>query len=290
MKTLIDPGYPGLGIKEQCELLGLSKSSYYYTPIEENLENLRLMKRIEELHYEYPAYGYRKVHAHLRRENFQVNEKKIERLWRLLGFRSILPSPNLSKPSSSHVHYPYLLNGLWIDRPNLVFSTDITFIPVVKGFMYLVTITDWFSRYTLSWEISNTISTDFCLEALERALERAIPTYFNTDQGSQFTSTAFVGILKKHSINISFDGVGRAIDNVYQERSWWSLKYEKLYPGCYETVEDVSNAINEYYNYFNCIRPHQALLYATPHEIYNGIAPKYSKGDYRGFKVKEAKK
>lgn len=288
MRALIEPNNPKLSIEAQCEALGLPRSSFYYSAIAESEENLLLMQRIEELHYKYPAYGYRKIYAHLRRENFEINEKRIERVWSALGFRSILPSHNLSKPSKLHERYPYLLNGMWIDKPNQVFSTDITFIPVVKGFMYLVTVTDWFSRYTLSWEISNTLSVDFCLRALEKALGKAIPTYFNTDQGAQFTSAAFIDILKKHSINISFDGVGRAIDNIYQERSWWSLKYERLYPGCDETALEVSKAIHEYYNYFNSIRPHQALLYATPHEIYHGITPKHSKGEYKGFKVKEA--
>jgi len=166
MRVLIEPNNPHLSIEAQCEALGLSRSSFYYSPVEESKENLLLMRRTEELHYKYPAYGYRKAHAHLRRENFEINEKKLERLWRVLGFRSILPSPNLSKPSRLHKKYPYLLNGMWIGKPNQVFSTDITFIPVVKGFMYLVTVTDWFSRYTLSWEISNTISVDFCLKAL----------------------------------------------------------------------------------------------------------------------------
>lgn len=288
MRSLIEPKHPRLSIEAQCKALGLPKSSYYYSPIGETRENLQLMQRMEDLHYEYPAYGYRKAHAHLRREGAKVNEKKIERLWRALGFRSILPRPSLSKPSKFHEHYPYLLNGMWIDKPNQVFSTDITFIPLVNGFIYLVTVTDWFSRYTLSWELSNTLSVDFCLAALEKAFERAIPTYFNTDQGSQFTSAAFIEALKKRSVTISFDGVGRAIDNVYQERSWWSLKHEKLHPGGCSTVTEAYAAIGEYYAYFNSSRPHQALLYATPNEIYCGITPKWSKGEYKGFKVKEA--
>ena len=290
MRLLIEPRHHTLSVEAQCEALGLSLSNYYYTPVGLAVADLELMKRIEEIHYTYPAYGYRKVYVSLRREGVEVNEKKIERLWSLLGFRSILPGPKLSTPSESYKRYPYLLNGMWIDRPNQVFSTDITFIPVRKGFMYLVTVTDWFSRYTLSWELSNTISVDFCLVALEKAFEKGIPVYFNTDQGSQFTSVMFIDALKKHDIKISFDGIGRAIDNVYQERSWWSLKYEKLYPGCYETPLEVAQATCEYYNYFNCVRPHQALLYATPHEIYHGITPKYSKGKYEGFEVKKSSK
>lgn len=290
MRSLIEPNHPILSIDAQCEALGLPRSSYYYTPVEESKENLEIMKRIEELHYKYPGYGYRKAHAHLRREGFQTNEKKVERLWRILGFQSIFPKPNLSKPAASHKRYPYLLNNLLINQANKVFSTDITFIPVGKGFVYLATVTDWFSRYTLSWEVSNTLSVDFCLRVLEKALEKAIPEYFNTDQGAQFTSNAFLEMLEKNGIKISFDGVGRAIDNIYQERSWWSLKYELIYPGCYETVPEVVSAIDGYYDYFNNERPHEALLYATPNEILYGISPKYSKGLYTGFIVKKAKR
>lgn len=289
-RSLIEPHHPKLTIEDQCEALDLPRSSYYYSPVIESEENLTLMKRIEELHYENPEYGYRKIHATLQREGVKVNEKKIERLWSKLGFKSILPIPCLSKPAASHQHYPYLLNELWITHPNQVFSTDITFIPVARGFVYLVTVTDWYSRYTLSWELSNSMTVDFCVIALEKALKIAVPIYFNTDQGSQFTSNAFIEILRAHSIKISMDGKGRAIDDVYQERSWWALKYEKIYPNRYETVKEVWSGIDEYYRHFNCERPHQALLYATPHEIYHGISPKYSQGEYKGFEVKKAKR
>lgn len=246
------------------------------------------MKRIEEMHLEIPAYGYRKVYVDLRKEGYDVNEKRIERLWHLLGYRSILPGRNLSKPGIDRPYYPYLLNGLWITVPYQVLSADITYIPLRGGFIYLVSITDWFSRSILAWEVSNTLSVDFCITALEKALEKCQPEYFNTDQGSQFTSEAFINILENRSIKISMDGKGRAIDNVYQERGWWALKYEKIYPGCYETVSEVIKAIKEYYEYFNCKRPHQALLYATPNEILHGIPPQFSKGTYEGFKVKKA--
>ena len=290
MRTLIEPAYLDLTIAEQCDVLGLCRSSYYYEPIGETVENLALMRRIEELHYEWPEYGYRKIHSVLHREGIKVNEKKIERLWKKLGFRSTLPGPSLSKPGASKPFYPYLLNGMRIEKPNQVFSTDITFIPLLQGFVYLASVIDWYSRYVLSWELSNTLTVDFCLRALEKALEIAIPKYFNTDQGSQFTSEVFIGLLEANGIKISFDGQGRAIDNIYQERSWWSLKYEKIYPGCYENVLEVRRAIEEYYKHFNDRRPHQALLYATPNEIYHGVAPKHCRGKYEGFKVKEAKK
>ena len=247
------------------------------------------MKRIEELHFQYPEYGYRKVWAEIRREGHIVNIKRIERLWKILGYLSILPRKNLSKSSSSHQKFPYLLNGMWIEKPNQVFSTDITFLPLKNGFVYLVMVIDWYSRYILSWEISNSMSVHFCIEALEKALRISIPDFFNTDQGSQFTSNEFVDILLNHSIKVSMDGVGRAIDNVYMERGWWSLKYEMFYVNAPETAQEMYKLVSDYVDHFNMKRPHQALLYAVPHEIYHGITPKYSKGKYNGFRVKCAK-
>jgi len=290
LRTLIEPFHKELTIEEQCEMLGLPRSSYYYKPIQASPETLALMKRIEEIHHKKPFLGYRRVHEQLCREGVVIGDKKVEHLWALLGFRSILPGPNLSKPGRDPAEkHPYLLDGMWIGRPNQVFSTDITFLPLPTGFVYLATVVDWYSRYILSWEVSNSLSVDFCLKVVEKAFEIAIAEYFNADQGSQFTSEAFINLLKKHGINISFDGKGRAIDNVYQERSWWSLKYEKIYPNCYESVKDMIAAVKEYVWYFNEERPHQALLYATPSEIYHGITPKHCKGVYNGFKVKEAK-
>ena len=186
-------------------------------------DDVRGMRRIEELHYEHPEYGYRKIHAQLRRERFCVNEKRIERLWSKLGFLSTLPRKNLSAPSEAHPRYPYLLNGLWIGSPNTVFSTDITFLPMAKGFVYLVTVMDWYSRYILSREISNTMTVDFCLAALERALQIARPEYFNTDQGSQFTSFAFLKLLQEKEIKISMDGP--IIDN---SKSHFSIIIRRL--------------------------------------------------------------
>ncbi|HYD91129.1 MAG TPA: IS3 family transposase [Flavobacterium sp.] len=286
---LIEPEHPLLSVEAQCEALGLPRSSYYYAPIKESDDTLMLMKRIEEMHYSNPEYGYRKIHVELRREGFQVNEKKIERLWYKLGFLSNLPRKSLSKPSIERMHYPYLLNGLWIGTPNQVFSADITFLPLARGFVYLVTVTDWFSRYVLARELSNTMTADFCIIALEKALLKARPEYFNTDQGSQFTSAVFLERLQQQGIKISMDGKGRCIDNVYQERGWWSLKYEKIYQYRYETVKELRAGVDEYFEHFNHRRPHQALLYATPNEIYHGLSPKYSKGRYRGFEVKKAK-
>jgi putative transposase len=284
----IEPNHPQLTVQEQCLLLDLPRSSYYYVTVEETEESLQLMRRIEELHYQNPEYGYRRVHSELRREGIPVNEKRIERLWRQLGYRSNLPSKNLSRPSPEHEHYPYLLNGLWIARPNQVFSTDITFLPLAQGYIYLVTVADWYSRYILSQELSNTLTVDFCITALEKALQKGHPEYFNMDQGSQFTSKAYLDKLKEQGIKISMDGKGRCIDNVYHERGWWSLKYEKLYQHCYKTVKELYTGVTEYFEHFNERRPHQALKYATPHEIYHGLKPKYSKGEYQGFEVKRA--
>ncbi len=286
---LIEPNHPTLSVEAQCEALSLSRSSYYHSPLQESEETFIIMKRIEELHYKHPEYGYRKIHANLRREGFNVNEKRIERLWKKMGFSSLLPRRNLSKSAVAHQHYPYLLNGLWIGAPNQVFSTDITFLPLAGGFVYLTTVTDWFSRYVLARELSNTMTVDFCIVALEKAIQIACPEYFNMDQGAQFTSAAFLGILQQRGIKISMDGRGRCIDNVYQERGWWSLKYEKIYLHRYETVKELRVGVDEYFEHFNYCRPHQALLYATPNEIYHRIKPKYSKGQYKGFKVKRAK-
>jgi len=288
-RRLIERSHSELSLEAQCEALGLPRSSYYYAPIAESLENIKLMRRIEEMHYSQPEYGYRKIYVDLRKENFKVNEKRVERLWHKLGFCSLLPRKDLSKPNTSHPNYPYLLNGLWVGIPNQVFSTDITFLPLANGFVYLATITDWFSRYVLAREISNTMTVDFCLAALEKALQYACPEYFNVDQGSQFTSTMFLAKLKERGVKISMDGKGRCLDNVYQERAWWSLKYEKIYLTRYETVGDLRAGVDEYIDHFNRNRPHQHLLYATPYEIYHGIKPKYSKGVYRGFEVKKAK-
>lgn len=280
---------PDLAIAAQCEALGLARSSYYYSPVKAQEKDLQLMKRIEELHYERPELGYRKIHAGLRREGIEINEKKVARLWQVLGFRSILPGPNLSKASKCHPRYPYLLNGMYIAYAGQVCSADITFIPLLGGFIYLVSVSDWFSRRVLAWRVSNTLTVDFCLDVCESALREIVPTYFNVDQGSQFTSLAFVGLLTERGVKVSMDGKGRAVDNVYQERGWWSLKYEKIYPGRYNNVKEVTEAIREYYQYFNLERPHQALLYATPHEIFHGIPPKYAKGKYEGFEVKKAR-
>ena len=268
--------------------MGLSRSSYYYSPMPETEENINLMTLIEEIHYRHPEYGYRKIHAQLRRDGRLVNEKRVERLWGILGFLSILPRPNLSKSCPENAHFPYLLNGMWIGAANQVFSIDITFLPLANGYVYLCAICDWFSRRVMSWEISNTMTVDFCIVALERALKQAIPEYFNTDQGSQFTSKEFIEKLQEYLITISMDGKGRCIDNVYQERAWWSLKYECIYLYRPETVLELIKLVREYFNHFNTARPHQALLYATPDEIYYKQQPKFSKGLYTGYEVKKA--
>lgn len=242
------------------------------------------------MHYQQPEYGYRKIYAELRKENFMVNEKKIERLWHQLGFSAILPRRNLSKPDSKHPRYPYLLNELWIGAPNQVFNTEITFLPLANGFIYLVTIADWYSRFVKARELSNTMTVDFCLAALEKALKIANPEYFNIDQGSQFTSSAFIKFLEQRGIKISMDGKGRCIWQCLSGKSLVVIKvWKNLFTSLWDSKPELCREVDEYIEHFNYKRPHQSLLYATPYEIYLRIKPKFSKGDYKGFKVKEAK-
>lgn len=229
------------------------------------------MKRIDEIHLKWPFYGSRKVTETLRREGKQVNRKSTQRLMRVMGLESIAPKPNTSKAAPEHPVYPYLLRSLEIDRPNQVWAADITYIPMAHGFGYLVAIIDWYSRFVLSWRLSNTMDTSFCLEALDEALERyGAPTIFNTDQGAQFTSDAFTGRLRHAGIAISMDGRGRCIDNVFVERLWRSLKYEEVFLHAYEDLHEAGTGIAGYMNYFNSTRPHQALGYQTPEAFYRG--------------------
>jgi len=248
-------------------LLGLPRSTYYYDPSLESAENLRLLRQLDELYLECPFYGSRRMAVTL-----GVNRKRIQRLMRMLGIEAIYPKPNLSRPAPGHQIYPYLLRGLEIESPNQVWSTDITYIPMRGGFLYLVTVMDWFSRFVLSWELSNTMETSFCLAALEAAFAWGSPEIFNTDQGAQFTSADFLAPLKKQQIRISMDGYGRAIDNVFIERLWRSLKYELIYPGDFASGLDLWPALDRYFRFYNYQRPHQALGYKTPADLYCGQA------------------
>lgn len=250
-------------IQQQCGLLGLPRSTYYYEPRPESAENLRLLRRLDELYLEYPFFGSRRMAVTL-----EVNRKRIQRLMRILGIEALYPKPNLSRPGPGHEIYPYLLRGVSIERPNQVWSTDITYVPMRGGFLYLVAVMDWFSRFVLSWELSNTMETGFCLAALESAFRCGQPEIWNSDQGSQFTSADFLAPLKKRAIGISMDGRGRALDNVFIERLWRSLKYELIYPGDFSDGADLLAALDRYFHFYNHRRPHQALGYRTPADLF----------------------
>lgn len=226
------------------------------------------MRLIDEEYTRHPFYGYRRLTAWLRREGYEVNFKRIRRLMRLMGIEAVYQKPNLSKASPGHKKYPYLLKNMVIKHPDQVWSTDITYIRMKHGFIYLTAIMDWFSRYVLSFEISTTLDTGFCIDALEKALNISKPEIFNTDQGSQFTSEAFTGCLKSSNITISMDGKGRAFDNIFVERLWRSVKYEEVYLNDYETVKEAGAGLFRYFEFYNKERVHQSLEYQTPYEVY----------------------
>ncbi|MBW1821396.1 MAG: IS3 family transposase [Deltaproteobacteria bacterium] len=271
-RQCIDPSHSRIPITRQCDLLGIGRSGYYYQSTRDDSYNQYLMRLIDEEYTRYPIYGIEKMTAVLRRQGHSVNPKRIRRLMRLMDLEAIYPKPNLSKPIKAHKIYPYLLRGVRIDRVDQVWSTDITYIRLKQGFIYLVAVIDWFSRYVLSHEFSTTLDTAFCIKALQDALKVATPGTFNTDQGSQFTSDAFTGILIKAGVKISMDGRGRALDNIFVERLWRSVKYERVYLHNYETVREAIQDIGEYFDFYNNERPHQSLDYHTPAKIYfNGF-------------------
>ena len=272
-KALIDDPRNVLTIKEQCESLGLARSTWYYQPKGESQENLEIMRALDEQYLKTPFFGYRKMTIVLKPHFPFLNEKRTRRLMRLMGIEAIYPKPKLSLKCTESEIYPYLLRSLTIDKINQVWSTDITYIPLKKGFLYLVAIMDWASRYVLSWELSNSLEATFCINALEKALQANNPEIFNTDQGSQFTSKDFLTILKEREIQISMDGRRRALDNVFIERLWRTLKYEEVYPKCYENGKEAFLGINNFLNWYNVERPHQALNYKTPKEIFLSGCP-----------------
>ena len=259
-------------MRRQCELLGVNRSSLYYEPVEPDAEELALMRRMDELHLKYPFYGSRKVARTLKAEGVVVNRKRVQRLMRLMGLESTAPKPNTSKPAPEHAVYPYLLRNLKVSRVNQVWAADITYIPMARGFVFLVAIIDWCSRRVLAWRLSNTMETSFCVEALQEALARyGCPEIFNTDQGSQFTSEEFISMLLEHGIRISMDGKGRFIDNIFVERLWRSLKYEEVYLYAYRSVQEARAGVARYFDFFNDERPHEALGYQTPASFYDGL-------------------
>jgi len=266
----VEIGHPRISLERQCELLELNRSSWYYKPCETDPQSEALMRLIDEQYTERPVYGYRRMTIWLRREGNAVNFKRVQRLMRLMGLEAIYPKPSLSKRNKEHQIYPYLLRNVAIERPNHVFSTDITYIRMQKGFIYLTAIIDWYSRYVLDWEISVTMESEFCCATLSRVLMRATPEIFNTDQGSQYTSKAFTGLLLEKNIRISMDGRGRALDNVFVERLWRSVKQEEVYLHDYQTVSEAKNGLTAYFRWYNQERPHQSLAYNTPEDVYTG--------------------
>lgn len=267
---MIDREYD-LPMTRQCQLLGLNRSMVYYQPKRASEADLLLMRRIDEMHMQRPFYGSRRIRDWLQDEGHDINRKRVQRLMRQMGIMALYPKTNTSRPGKGHKIYPYLLRGLTIDRPNQVWATDISYIPMAKGFVYVVAIMDWYSRRVLAWRVSNSMDADFCVEALEEAISRyGAPGIFNTDQGAQFTSEAFTGALKAAGIQISMDGKGRWVDNVFVERLWRSLKYEEVYLKAYESVTEARQGIGTYFQFYNAERKHQGLNRKTPEQMYAG--------------------
>jgi len=259
-----------MSVVQQCGLLELSRSTFYYQPRGESAYNLGLMRLIDEQFTKRPFYGVPRMTARLRALGHGVNPKRVRRLMRVMGLEAIYPKPRLSANGPDHKVYPYLLKGVTVDRPDRVWASDITYVRLTHGFVYLVAILDWYSRYVVSWELSTTLDTGFCLEALRRALRSSKPEIFNTDQGPQFTSVDFTDLLEKEGIKVSMDGRGRIYDNIFVERLWRSVKYEEVYLHDYQTVPAARSHLGEYFGFYNTERPHEALGYQTPHEVYFG--------------------
>ena len=252
----------------QCELLGLVRSSYYYAPTGESAENLALLRLLDEQYTRTPFYGVRRMTAVLRQQGYPVNPKRVRRLRDILGLETLYPRPRTSAAAPGHRVYPYLLRGVTVARVHQVWSTDITYVRLRAGFVYLVAVLDWFSRYVLSWRLSNTLDLGFCLEALEEALAQGRPEIFNTDQGAQFTSPVFTERLATAGIRISMDGRGRALDNVFVERLWRTVKYEEIYLQDYASLGEAQEGLGRYFPFYNDVRPHQALAYQPPGAVY----------------------
>jgi putative transposase len=269
-RALIEPAHPQLSIRRQCALLGLARSTLYDQPLGASAENLQLMRLLDEQYTTTPFYGLRRMTAWLRGQGYTVNRKRVARLMRVMGLEALYPKPRLSQPAAGQMIYPYLLRGVTVERLNQVWSADLTYIRLQGGFVYLVAVMDWFSRYVLSWAISITMDTAFCVEALDQALGQGHPEIFNTDQGVQFTSQAFTARLKEGGIRISMDGRGRALDNVFVERLWRTVKYEEVYLRDYQTVWEARHGLARYFVFYNEERLHQALGYRPPAAVYHG--------------------
>jgi len=267
LRPLVEPGHPDLSVRRQCELLGLSRSSLYYEPAAQTAEDLRLMRLLDQEYTAHPFLGSRRLTKWLVGQGEAVNRKRVRRLLRRMGLEAIYPKPKLSAARAGHRVYPYLLRNVSIRRPDQVWSTDITYVPLARGFMYLAAILDWFSRYVVAWRLSNTLDGSFCLEMLEEALSRGRPEVFNTDQGVPFTA-AWAGRLGAAGVAVSMDGRGRCLGNVFVERLWRTVKYEDIYLRGYEAVPELQQGLGRYFPYYNEERLHQALDYRTPATAY----------------------
>ncbi len=267
--SLVDRADPVLSIVAQCQMLKVARSTLYYRPAPVSADDLAVMRRLDEVYLATPFYGSRRMLAVLRLEGWSINRKRVRRLMRIMGLEAIYQKPDTSRPHPQHKVYPYLLRGLVIDRPNQVWCADITYIPMARGFVYLVAVMDWFSRRVLSWRLSIGMEQDFCVEALTEALDRyGPPEIFNTDQGAQFTSADFVSVLEGRGIQISMDGKGRFLDNIFIERLWRSLKYEEIFIKAYTTVLEARGGIGSWLAFYNDERLHQALDYRTPRAVF----------------------
>jgi putative transposase len=267
-QAMIDRDHP-LSVVRQCQLLALSRSTVYYQPVATPPEELALMRRIDELHLQFPWMGSRSLRDQFNRAGISISRDRVRRLMRQMGLHAVYRKPRTTVPQPGHTIYPYLLRDRVIERPNQVWCADVTYIPMARGFIYVVAVMDWYSRKVLAWRLSNTMTADFCVEALTEALAHfGAPELFNTDQGSQFTSVAFTDVLLNAGIHISMDGKGRWLDNVFIERLWRTLKYEEIYLSAYDTVADASAGIGRYLDFYNSRRPHQTLGRRTPDEVY----------------------
>ena len=269
---MVDPAYQNLSVLRQCRLLNINRSTYYYKKRPIKPIDLKLMELIDKQYLKTPTWGSRSMRNYLRRLGYKVNRKRIQRLMRLMGLEAIYPKKKTSRPHPDHKIYPYLLRNMNIDRPNQVWATDITYIPMTRGFMYLVAVMDWYSRKVLAWRLSNTLDTEFCVDALEDAINRfGTPDIFNTDQGAQFTSKSFTGVLKRHDIKISMDGRGRVQDNIFIERLWWTVKHHYIYLHTFDNGTQLRIGLREWFEHYNHERSHQALDSMTPDEVYYGL-------------------
>jgi putative transposase len=268
LRPLVEADQPELSVRRQCQLLGLGRSSLYYEAAAQTAENVRLMRLLDQEYTAHPFLGSRRLTKWLIQQGEEVNRKRVQRLLRLMGLEAIYAKPKLSAAGMGHRIYPYLLRNVSIQRPDQVWSTDITYVPLARGFMYLAAVIDWFSRYVLAWRLSNTLDGSFCLEMLEEALRRGRPEVFNTDQGVQFTAQAWTGRLESAGVAVSMDGRGRCLDNVFVERLWRSVKYEDIYLWRYEGVPELRQGLGRYFPYYNEERLHQALDYRTPAAVY----------------------